>query len=254
MNSSKLHATALRTTCSDDVTRPALNERARLTGPPLAWCADLGNPVSVVRGSAVGVRGRPAVAPFPAARSSRVSAVPFKLNQDRRHCIPRQRHKVTHWQAYEAGAASRRRRPLTSVWFSDDATAPASLTAARSLLIAKLDRTSGRNRGACRDGSCSSSAAPRPVRNHLATAHPGRAPGHMLSRRGAFPAFPRRATRSCHAAPAGAVAGQEYGSSLATRRLQAPRTPRMSVFLVGSAGPVGVTAAVRRPSACRDRG
>src|SRR5919202_1570511 len=29
--------------------------------------------------------------------------VPFKLNQDRRHHIPRQTHKVTNWPAYEAG-------------------------------------------------------------------------------------------------------------------------------------------------------
>jgi hypothetical protein len=29
-------------------------------------------------------------------------ALPFKLNQDRRHHIPRQQHKVTNWPAYEA--------------------------------------------------------------------------------------------------------------------------------------------------------
>jgi hypothetical protein len=32
-------------------------------------------------------------------------ALPFKLNQDRRHHIPRQRHKVTNWPAYEAGGS-----------------------------------------------------------------------------------------------------------------------------------------------------
>ena len=29
--------------------------------------------------------------------------LPFKLNQAGRHHIPRQRHKVTNWPAYEAG-------------------------------------------------------------------------------------------------------------------------------------------------------
>jgi Transposase DDE domain len=43
--------------------------------------------------------------------------VPFKLNQDRRHHIPRQRHKVTNWPAYEA---SLRQRGSLTVWFSDD--------------------------------------------------------------------------------------------------------------------------------------
>jgi Transposase DDE domain len=46
--------------------------------------------------------------------------VPFKLNQDRRHHIPRQCHKVTNWPAYEAGL---RQRGSLTVWFSDDAIA-----------------------------------------------------------------------------------------------------------------------------------
>jgi hypothetical protein len=33
--------------------------------------------------------------------------VPFKLNQDRRHHIPRQQHKITNWPAYEAGLRQR---------------------------------------------------------------------------------------------------------------------------------------------------
>src|ERR1700710_3054692 len=49
-----------------------------------------------------------------------MTAVPFKLNQDRRHHIPRQQHKVTHWRAYEAGL---RQRGSLTVWFSDDAIA-----------------------------------------------------------------------------------------------------------------------------------
>ena len=47
-------------------------------------------------------------------------AVPFKLNQDRRHHIPRQQHKVANWSAYEA--ALRQRGSLT-VWFTDEAVA-----------------------------------------------------------------------------------------------------------------------------------
>jgi IS5 family transposase len=46
--------------------------------------------------------------------------VPFKLNQDRRHHIPKQKHKVTNWPAYDA--ALRQRGSLT-VWFSEEAIA-----------------------------------------------------------------------------------------------------------------------------------
>ncbi len=46
--------------------------------------------------------------------------MPFKLNQDRRHHIPRQTHKVTNWPAYEAGL---RQRGSLTVWFSDEAIA-----------------------------------------------------------------------------------------------------------------------------------
>src|SRR3954466_8617850 len=45
-------------------------------------------------------------------------ALPFKLNQDRRHRIPRQRHKVTGWPAYEAGL---RRRGSLTVRFTEEA-------------------------------------------------------------------------------------------------------------------------------------
>ena len=44
--------------------------------------------------------------------------MPFKLNQDRRHCIPRQKHRVTNPAAYDA--ALRQRGSLT-VWFTDEA-------------------------------------------------------------------------------------------------------------------------------------
>ncbi len=46
--------------------------------------------------------------------------MPFKLNQDRRHHIPRQRHRVTNWPVYEAGL---RQRGSLTVWFSDEAVA-----------------------------------------------------------------------------------------------------------------------------------
>jgi len=46
--------------------------------------------------------------------------LPFKLNQDRRHHIPRQRRKVTNWPAYEA---SLRQRGSLTVWFTDEAVA-----------------------------------------------------------------------------------------------------------------------------------
>src|SRR4051812_25709539 len=44
--------------------------------------------------------------------------LPFKLNQDRRHHIPRQKHKITNSAAYDA--ALRQRGSLT-VWFTDEA-------------------------------------------------------------------------------------------------------------------------------------
>src|SRR3712207_3432944 len=47
-------------------------------------------------------------------------AVPFKANAACRHHIPRQRHRVTNWPAYDA--ALRQRGGLT-VWFTDEAVA-----------------------------------------------------------------------------------------------------------------------------------
>src|SRR3712207_6493355 len=47
-------------------------------------------------------------------------AVPFKANAARRHRIPKQRHRVTNWAAYEA--ALHQRGSLT-VWFTDEAIA-----------------------------------------------------------------------------------------------------------------------------------
>src|SRR3954451_420883 len=44
--------------------------------------------------------------------------VPFKLNQDCGHHIPRQQRKVTNWPAYDA---SLRQRGSLTVWFTDEA-------------------------------------------------------------------------------------------------------------------------------------
>jgi hypothetical protein len=46
--------------------------------------------------------------------------VPFKANQDHRHHIPKQRHGVTNWAAYDL--ALRQRGSLT-VWFTEAAMA-----------------------------------------------------------------------------------------------------------------------------------
>ena len=46
--------------------------------------------------------------------------MPFKANQDRRHHIPKQRHRVTNWAAYDAGL---RQRGSLTVWFTEEAVA-----------------------------------------------------------------------------------------------------------------------------------
>ena len=46
--------------------------------------------------------------------------MPFKANRDRRHRIPKQRHRVTNWSEYDA--ALRQRGSLT-VWFTEEAVA-----------------------------------------------------------------------------------------------------------------------------------
>src|SRR3954465_13720534 len=45
-------------------------------------------------------------------------SMPFKLNQDRRQHIPRQKRKVTNWREYDAGL---RQRGSLTVWFTDEA-------------------------------------------------------------------------------------------------------------------------------------
>src|SRR5918995_2110925 len=45
-------------------------------------------------------------------------SVPFKLNQDRRHHIARQKHKATNWREYDT---SLRQRGSLTVWFTAEA-------------------------------------------------------------------------------------------------------------------------------------
>jgi Transposase DDE domain len=44
--------------------------------------------------------------------------MPFKANHDRRHHIPKQRHRVTNWAVYDAGL---RARGSLTVWFTAEA-------------------------------------------------------------------------------------------------------------------------------------
>jgi hypothetical protein len=44
--------------------------------------------------------------------------MPFKANAERRHHIPKQRHKVTNWTEYDAGL---RARGSLTVWFTAEA-------------------------------------------------------------------------------------------------------------------------------------
>jgi len=48
----------------------------------------------------------------------------FKLNQNRRRHIPRQRRRVTNWPAYDA---SLRQRGSLTVWFTDEAVTSAPI-------------------------------------------------------------------------------------------------------------------------------
>src|SRR3954467_15970444 len=73
----------------------------------LVWCTDRLAGAEELSG----VGERPLSCPW-------IPIVPFKLNQDRRHHIPRQRRKVTNWPAYDA---SLRQRGSLTVWFTEEA-------------------------------------------------------------------------------------------------------------------------------------
>ncbi len=77
--------------------------------PNIAWCTDR----AVGGAEALGDVGD-------CPPQLRMPILPFKLNQDRRHHIPRQQHKVTNWPAYDA---SLRQRGSLTVWFTDEAIA-----------------------------------------------------------------------------------------------------------------------------------
>ncbi len=68
--------------------------------------------------------------------------LPFKLNQDRRHHIPRQQHKVTNWPAYDA---SLRQRGSLTVWFTDEAIAGHRQLGCRPACEMRLSRVGGRD-------------------------------------------------------------------------------------------------------------
>jgi hypothetical protein len=72
-----------------------------------AWCTDRLAGAEELGG----VGERPLFCPW-------IPIVPFKLNQDCRHHIPRQQRKVTNWPAYDA---SLRQRGSLTVWFTDEA-------------------------------------------------------------------------------------------------------------------------------------
>jgi len=65
-----------------------------------------------------GVVGRADVGVHPF--DPRMPTLPFKLNQDRRHHISKQKHRITNSAAYDT--ALRQRGSLT-VWFTDEAVA-----------------------------------------------------------------------------------------------------------------------------------
>ncbi len=44
--------------------------------------------------------------------------LPFKLNQDRRHHLPKQKRKIMNWREYDA---SLRQRGNLTIWFTDEA-------------------------------------------------------------------------------------------------------------------------------------
>src|SRR5215207_3672704 len=74
---------------------------------PTAWCTDRLAGAEELSG----VGERPLFCPW-------IPIVPFKLNQDCRHHIPRQQRTVTNWPAYDA---SLRQRGSLTVWFTEEA-------------------------------------------------------------------------------------------------------------------------------------
>ncbi len=92
----------------------SLNERSRR----LFAAAEARTAGSVVHGSGGGAEALGDVGDRPP--QLRMPILPFKLNQNCRHHIPRQRRQVTNWPAYDA---SLRQRGSLTVWFTDEAIA-----------------------------------------------------------------------------------------------------------------------------------
>jgi len=69
----------------------------------------------VLHGSCGGAGAQGDVGACPA--QLRMPILPFKLNQDCRHHIPRQQRKLRNWPAYDA---SLRQRGSLTVWFTDE--------------------------------------------------------------------------------------------------------------------------------------
>src|SRR6516165_689818 len=71
---------------------------------------------TLLHGSTVRRRGLDGIS---GARSQPWAAtVPFKANQDRRHHIPKQRHRVANWAAYDIALCQ---RGSLTVWFTEAA-------------------------------------------------------------------------------------------------------------------------------------
>lgn len=113
-----------RYVCLGSVAPPAwaepyeeLAEAESPDGQPFRAAADDGAQIKYISSGGGGSVGSVGVRPL---LLTPVQAVPSKLNQDHRHHIPLQKHRVTNWPAYEA---SLRQRGSLTVWFSEEAMA-----------------------------------------------------------------------------------------------------------------------------------
>ncbi len=93
-------------------------QQVQIRSAEMAAQGEVGAQPSVVHGLGGGAKAQGDVGDhFPKLR---MPILPFKLNQDRRHHIPRQQGKVTNWPAYDA---SLRQRGSLTIWFTDEAIA-----------------------------------------------------------------------------------------------------------------------------------
>jgi len=95
---------------------PVAEQRsARLKGKSPIFKLDLprGPRRDLVAGIGLSGQGPSRLRGWPPCQVSGSPAVPFKMNANRRHHIPRQRHRVTNWAEYDAGL---RQRGSLTVW------------------------------------------------------------------------------------------------------------------------------------------